>query len=64
LQLTVCIAEAGEFVAGPAPVEMLIRKVIMKLPKSSLERVKPQTEVAILLLQKFQCPAPILAMQC
>ena len=63
-RITVCINEVGEFIAGPAPVEMLIRNVIMKLPKSSLGKVQPQTVAAMLLLYKFQCPAPILAMHC
>jgi hypothetical protein len=62
--ITVCIAEVGDFIAGPAPAEMLIRKVIIKLPNSFLGKVKPRTKAAMLLQLMFQCPAPILAMHC
>jgi len=39
------------------PVKMPIRNMIMKLTKSLLERVQPQTTAAMLLLLKFHCPA-------
>jgi len=37
---------------------MLKRNVMMKLSKCLLERVMPQTAVAMLLLLNLQCPAP------
>ena len=40
-RLTVCINEVGEFIAGPAPVEISNRRVMIKLPKGFLGKVQP-----------------------
>ena len=56
-QLTFCICEVKGIHCSSCPVEMLTRNLIMKLTKSFLERVQPQTTAAMLLLLKFYCPA-------
>ena len=43
------------------PVAMIKRKMIIKLPKSFLERVQPQTKADSELQPKLVCPAPYFA---
>lgn len=57
LQATFYIGEAREIHFWSCPVAMFKRNVIMKLPKSYLERVQPQTIAAISLQMKRVCPA-------
>ena len=57
LQPTVCIGEGQGLHCLSRPVEMLFRIVMLKLTKSSLERVQPITAADMLLLHKFQSPA-------
>jgi len=58
LRTTFCIAVSWGALETVCPAVMLIRNVIIKLSKCSLERVMPQTTAAMLLQLKLQCPAP------
>ena len=53
-----CIAEVRGFHCWSCPVVMIKRKMIIKLPKSYLERVPPQTKADSDLQPKLVCPAP------
>ena len=61
LQATFCIDEVRGICCWSCPVAMLKRNMIIKLPKSYLERVQPQTTAAMLQMLKFDCPAPYFA---